>query len=165
VRPLSYRAVDLGGGTVLLEVEQELSLPRADLFPFFADAHNLERITPPWLRFSVLTRDIEMGEGATIDYRLRLHGIPLRWRSEITHWDPPRRFVDRQVAGPYARWEHVHALLERDGATLARDRVEYRLPGGHLGSLLGGRLAARDLARIFAFRREQLAGVAAELRR
>jgi ligand-binding SRPBCC domain-containing protein len=158
------RIVDLGGGSQLLEAAQWLPAAPDRLFAFFADAHNLERITPAWLRFGMLTPEpIDIQLGAEIDYRLRLHGVPLRWRSRIVLWQPPRRFADRQVSGPYARWVHLHALHPRRGGTLARDRVAFRLPGGTLGRALGGRLAERDLRRIFAFRAARLAELAAEL--
>lgn len=134
----------------------ELWLPRPVelVFPFFADARNLERITPPFLRFRVLTPEpIEMGVGTLIDYRLRVHGLPLRWRSEITAWDPPHRFVDEQRRGPYRKWHHEHTFEPRDGGTLAKDSVEYAVPGGALVDRL---FVRRDVERIFAHRRRVL---------
>jgi ligand-binding SRPBCC domain-containing protein len=99
----------------------------------------------------------EMGAGTVIDYRLRLHGIPLRWRSEITVWEPPRRFVDVQRRGPYRLWEHEHLFLPKDGGTLVQDRVRYAVPGGSLLAPLVDRLLVRpDLERIFAYRRQRL---------
>ena len=116
----------------MLVCEQRLSPPPRAVFPFFADAHNLERITPPWLRFRVLTpAPIAMGEGALIDYRLRLHGLPLRLADRITGWEPPHEFVDEQLRGPYRLWRHLpHVRADGDGGTIARDRVEYRIRGG-----------------------------------
>ena len=141
-------------------VETRLWLPRgrAEVFPFFADAYNLEDITPPWLGFSVLTpRPIEMRAGTLIDYRLRLHGIPLRWRTEIAVWEPPARFVDRQVSGPYERWEHEHRFRDVAGGVVMSDRVDYRIRGGQLADWLGDRaVARRDLRRIFEYRRDVL---------
>lgn len=141
-------------------VETRLWLPhgRAELFPFFADAHNLEAITPPWLRFAVLTpAPIEMRAGALIDYRLRLHGVPLRWRTEIAVWEPPTRFVDRQVAGPYETWEHEHRFRDVAGGVVMSDHVSYRIRGGRLADLVGDRaVARRDLRRIFEHRRNAL---------
>src|SRR5579871_2259342 len=99
----------------------ELWLPRdrPAVFSFFADAHNLETLTPPWLNFEVLTpRPIEMRAGAKIDYQLRVHGIPLRWQSEITAWQPPSQFVDAQRRGPYRQWIHTHTFEEKNGGTL-----------------------------------------------
>ena len=140
--------------TRLLETEVWLPQPLDAVFAFFADARNLVTLTPPWLKFSILTPPpIEMKTGALIDYRLRLRGIPIRWQSEITAWDPPRRFVDEQRRGPYRRWIHEHTFVERHGGTLARDRLQYSAPGGSLVNFL---FVARDLDRVFKFRTETL---------
>ena len=145
-----------------LVAEQRLPLGPAELFPFFADAHNLERITPPWLHFRVLTpAPIAMGEGALIRYRLRLHGLPVGWLTRIAAWDPPHGFVDEQLRGPYRLWHHRHTF-EPDGAggTIARDRVEYRIRGGAAVQALAQRaLVERDLRAIFDYRRRALADV------
>lgn len=136
--------------------EQEIWLPRPreEVFRFFSDARNLETLTPPWLRFRIATeRPIEMGVGTEIDYRLRIHGVPMRWRSSIDLWEPPHRFVDRQLRGPYRLWVHLHEFEERDGGTLCRDEVEYAVPGGELVDRL---FVRRDLERIFRFRAETL---------
>lgn len=130
----------------------ELWLPAApsDVFPFFADAFNLERITPPMLRFRVLTAPpIAMGVGTLLDYRVRLRGIPMRWQSEITAWEPPHRFVDEQRRGPYRLWVHEHTFAAHDGGTVARDNVRYAAPGGGLVQRL---LVEPDLRRIFEYR-------------
>jgi ligand-binding SRPBCC domain-containing protein len=142
----------------VLVAEQRLPLPPHEVFPFFADARNLERITPPFLGFRVLTPGaIAMGEGALIDYRLRLHGIPLRWRTRIAVWDPPHRFVDDQLRGPYRRWRHEHAFLPDGEGTVARDRVEYELRGpGRLTGVANHLLVARDLDRVFRYRADRL---------
>lgn len=144
-----------------LTSEVLLPRPRAEVFPFFADARNLERLTPPWLRFEVLTpTPIEMRRSAVIEYRLRLRGVPVRWRSEITVWEPPFRFVDEQRRGPYRLWIHEHRFEERAGRTLVRDRVRYAVPGGPLLEALVERLLVRpDLERVFAYRRAVLAGL------
>lgn len=137
----------------VLEREVSLPVPRARVFPFFADARNLERLTPPSLRFEILTPGaILMGPGAIIDYRLRLSGLPVRWRSVIEIWDPPFRFVDVQVRGPYALWRHAHTFDETPEGTLMRDRVEYALPFGPLGALAHRLIVARQLEAIFSFR-------------
>ncbi len=137
-----------------IETEVWLPKPLDIVFPFFADARNLATLTPPWLRFSVLTPGpIQLKPGALIDYRLHLHGIPIRWQSEITAWQPPHRFVDEQRRGPYRRWIHEHTFVEHNGGTLARDRVQYAVSGGSLVNYL---FVARDLQRVFAFRKETL---------
>jgi ligand-binding SRPBCC domain-containing protein len=137
-----------------LRVEVWLPQPPEQIFPFFADARNLQQLTPPWLSFEVLTPDpIVMREGALIDYKLRVRGIPLRWRTLIEAWQPPHRFVDRQVRGPYRLWHHEHAFEEHEGGTIARDRVLFRSPGGPLVHTL---FVNRDVARIFRYRQQQL---------
>ena len=140
--------------TFLFESEQCFGMPPAAVFPFFAEARNLEAITPPWLGFEVLTpAPIVMARGTLIDYRLRWRGIPLRWRTEITDWQPPHRFVDRQLRGPYRMWRHEHLFVEHDGGTRMSDRVEYAVPGGALANRL---IVARDVARIFSYRQRVL---------
>ena len=137
-------------------LHQELWLPkpRSELFPFFADARNLEVITPPWLRFEIASpTPIRMQPGTLIDYNLRVYGIPFRWRSEITVWEPPYRFVDEQRKGPYRRWIHEHRFEERDGGTLCVDHVRYAVLGGAVIERL---FVRRDIARIFSFRTEKL---------
>ncbi len=136
--------------------EQHLDHPVAAVFAFFAEARNLERITPPWLSFNVLTADpIEMRVGTLIDYRLRVHRVPLRWTSRIEEWEPGRAFVDRQLRGPYGLWHHRHTFEPDDtGGTLVRDHVEYALPFGRLGTLAHALFVRRDLERIFAYRHE-----------
>lgn len=137
---------------------RELRLPhsRPAVFDFFARAENLERITPPWLRFRLLTpRPIRLERGATIAYALRLHGIPVRWITEIEDWEPPVRFVDVQKKGPYRVWRHTHRFEETEGGTRMVDDVEYALPLGFLGRLFH-RLVERDISRIFDYRTEQV---------
>jgi ligand-binding SRPBCC domain-containing protein len=134
------------------EFHTELWLPRPPekIFPFFADAANLEALTPPWLRFRVVTATpIEMSVGALIDYRLRVHGVPIRWRTRITAWDPPHSFTDEQIRGPYRLWIHQHTFEPSRGGTLARDIVRFASPGGRLMHWL---LVRRDVKRIFDFR-------------
>ena len=134
----------------------ELWLPRRrdEVFPFFAEAGNLEIITPPWLHFEVLTpAPIEMRPGALIDYRIRVHGIPIRWRTEIAEWQPPHRFVDVQLRGPYTLWRHAHTFEERDGGTICGDHVRYRPRGG---ALIHWLFVRRDVDRIFEYRQRRL---------
>ena len=138
--------------------EQRLPAAPEEVFPFFADAANLEAITPPWLQFRIVTpRPIDMAVGALIDYRLRLHGVPVRWRTRIEEWVPGVRFVDRQLSGPYALWHHTHEFEPVTEGTLMRDTVRYALPLGPLGALAHLAIVRRDLARIFAFRHEAVA--------
>jgi ligand-binding SRPBCC domain-containing protein len=140
--------------THTLTAEVWLPERREEVFSFFADAFNLQAITPPWLNFAVLTPDpIVMRAGALIDYRLRVHGLPLRWQSEITVWDPPFRFVDEQRRGPYRRWVHTHAFEEKDGGTLCRDAVQYAVLGGRFINWL---IVRREVERIFAHRQESI---------
>ncbi len=140
----------------LLEREQVVAVPLERAFAFYADARNLERITPAWLRFRVTTPEpIEMREGALLSYRLVLHRIPVRWRTRIETWEPPDRFVDRQLKGPYALWHHTHELEARgERETVVRDRVRYRIGFGPLGTLANALLVRRDLERIFDYRAE-----------
>lgn len=143
----------------ILEREQRVALPIDQAFAFYGDARNLERITPPWLGFEVTTPEpIEMGVGTLIEYKLRLHGVPVRWRTRIEAWEPPRRFVDAQVRGPYTLWEHTHTFEEDGpGATIIRDRVRYSIPFGPLGELADRLLVRRDLKQIFDYRRDAVA--------
>lgn len=138
------------------EYRASVRLPRplSEVFPFFSDAYNLETLTPPWLKFEVLTpRPIEMAAGAIIDYRLKVRGLPMRWKSEITAWEPPYRFVDEQRRGPYSLWVHEHRFREEDGYTIAEDSIRYAVPGG---ALIHSLFVRRDVEKIFAFRRQKM---------
>jgi ligand-binding SRPBCC domain-containing protein len=131
-----------------------LPRPRAEVFPFFADAANLETITPPWVNFKILTPlPAAMRAGARIEYQIRIHGVPVRWQTDITLWEPPRQFRDEQRRGPYRQWIHTHEFAEQAGGTLCRDRVDYAVWGGHMINAL---FVRRDVARIFKYRRETL---------
>jgi len=133
-----------------LEATLWLAASREQVFEFFSDAFQLESLTPPLLQFSVVTPPpIHIAAGTRIDYRLRVHGVPLRWQSLIDVWDPPRRFVDVQTRGPYRLWRHEHSFEESGGGVLCRDVVDYAPWGGWLADKL---LVRRDLQRIFAFR-------------
>ena len=137
-----------------LEASQWLPHPREGVFEFFSDAFQLEALTPPWMHFSVLTpAPIHMESGVLIDYRLRVHGIPLRWQSCISSWEAPVRFVDVQTRGPYLRWNHQHVFEVVDGGTLCRDIVDYAVYGG---SLINALFVRPDLFKIFAYRQSKL---------
>lgn len=138
------------------EFTSQLWLPRQpnELFPFFGDAANLDKITPAWLHFQIVTSTpLQIQQGSLIDYRLRVRGIPLRWRTRINVWEPPRRFVDEQVRGPYRRWIHEHTFESENGGTLIRDRVTYAVP---LNFLLHRLFVRPDIEKIFGFRAETL---------
>jgi ligand-binding SRPBCC domain-containing protein len=138
----------------VLQSEQLLTRERGDVFEFFADAFNLEAITPPWLGFQVVTPGpIEMAPGTLIEYRLRLHGLRVDWLTRIEIWEPGRRFVDAQVRGPYRLWRHTHLFEDHPEGTLVRDRVSYEIPLGPLGELARRLFVRRDLDRIFEYRR------------
>lgn len=138
-------------------VETALPLPREEVFAFFANPENLQRITPPELGFRIVTPlPLVMRAGATIDYRLRLMGIPFGWTSAITVWEPPVRFVDEQVRGPYRSWIHVHEFIETAGGTTIRDTVTWSLPLTPIGDLAYP-IVRLQLGRIFAFRQKSVA--------
>jgi ligand-binding SRPBCC domain-containing protein len=137
-------------------LRKSLWLPqsRAKVFEFFSNPGNLDRLTPAWLSFAILTPATnQLKKGALLDYRLRIRGMPIRWQSEIAVWEPPYRFVDRQAKGPYSLWVHEHTFEERDNGTLVGDNVEYAVPGG---SIVQKFLVAPDLERIFNYRHKIL---------
>lgn len=139
----------------------KLPLPIDRVYAFFADAWNLERITPPELRFHITTpHPLHMSTGTLIDYRMHLFGIPLRWRTVISLWDPPHRFFDEQLEGPYAEWVHLHQFDEQGRQTTVRDTVEFRLPLWPLGEMTLP-LVAVQLHRIFSFRQLKTAAILA----
>ena len=142
-----------------LRREQLLDVGVEEAFAFFSRAENLEAITPPWLRFRVVTpAPIEMRAGTRIAYRLRLRGVPVRWLTRIEEWDPPHGFIDRQVKGPYALWHHTHSFEPAgEGRTLMHDVVRYRHRLGPLGGVAQRLVVERDLRRIFDFRRDTIA--------
>ncbi len=158
IPPMTQPNIRIGrsvnGSGFRLEAEQLLPQPLETVFEFFSDAYQLETLTPPWLHFSVLTpAPIPMKAGTLIDYRLRLHGIPMRWQSRIDVWEPPFRFVDLQTRGPYRCWYHEHQFESVAGGTLCRDIVDYAVPGC---SLVERWLVRPDILKIFTFRWNKL---------
>ena len=133
-----------------------LARPRPEVFAFLAEPANLVRLTPPGLRLRLLTPMPTLAAGAVLDFRLRWLGLPLRWRAYVREYDPPYRFVDVQVRGPWARWEHRHLFLEEGGGTWVEDRVTYRLPLGPLGRAVHAALVHRQLRALWAYRQRRL---------
>lgn len=140
----------------LLEREQWLPKGIDEVFAFFSRPENLQQITPPWLDFAMVEAPQELQVGSLIRYRLSWHGVPVRWTTEITKWNPPHGFVDRELKGPYAVWNHEHCFAEKDGGTTMRDRVTYALPLGWAGMIAHWALVRRDVQRIFDFRVESM---------
>ena len=134
--------------------------PRAEVFAFFSDALNLERITPAFLRFHILTPPpIAMHAGALIDYELRLYGVRFKWQTRIEAFEPPSFFIDTQVKGPYKLWHHRHEFEDAPGGTLMRDRLDYDLPFGPLGALAKVLFVGRSVERIFDHRNATIAEI------
>ena len=146
-----------GAGSGVLHARAILPHPRERVFPFFADAGNLARITPAEMGFEILSpRPVAMQAGVLIDYRIRVWGAPLRWRTIISRWEPPWEFTDEQLRGPYAQWIHRHRFTDTpDGGTLMEDEVRFKLPFGPLGAIAMP-LIRWQLRRIFEFRRRAI---------
>ena len=136
---------------------QWLPKPLDEAFAFFSRPENLQKITSPWLGFHLTHADKELHVGSVIEYKLRVRGVPIRWISEIAVWDPPHRFADNQVRGPYAVWYHEHTFIAEKGGTRMGDRVDYALPFGVIGELAHTLAVRRDVQKIFDFRQQRLA--------
>jgi hypothetical protein len=136
--------------------EQWVPRPLQEVFAFFSDARNLELLTPDWLKFHVLTMPNRIATGVHIQYRLKWHGIPLRWTTEITHWNPPSDFEDIQLSGPYRLWHHTHRFQDLNGGTQMTDVVEYELPFGFLGRIAHALQVRRNVEMIFDYRRDRI---------
>jgi hypothetical protein len=144
--------------------EQWIPQPLDAAFAFFSRPENLEKITPPWLGFHIVRAEDELHTGSLIEYKLRVRGLPMRWVSEITEWNPPHGFVDTQLRGPYALWHHEHSFAADNGGTRIRDHVRYALPFGVLGELMHKLMVRRDVESIFAYRQERLEELLGECR-
>jgi ligand-binding SRPBCC domain-containing protein len=142
--------------TYILEREQWLPRPIDQIFTFFSRPENLQIITPHWLDFRVMDAPQTLAAGSLIHYRLRWRFLPIRWTTEITQWEPPHRFVDRQLSGPYALWNHEHSFQSQRNGTTIRDRVHYALPLGPLGRFAHSLSVKRDVSTIFDFRAEAM---------
>lgn len=150
------------GRVWVITAVQTLPRPIAEVFPFFADAFNLEKLTPPFLNFRVLTpKPIDIRTGCIIDYTLRVHRVPLGWKTEILDWDPPRRFIDNQSRGPYTLWHHTHTFEPSpDGtSTVCTDTVRYRPKGWLLAPLINKLFVQKDVENIFRYRFEKLSEI------
>ena len=141
----------------VLERSQIVPVEIEEAFAFFADAWNLEAITPPWLRFRILEAPQMLGRGSLLTYRLRLFGLPIRWQTEIVDWRPPFEFTDVQIEGPYRRWKHTHRLQPVDGGTEIHDHLVYRLPYEPLAGFFAPITVERWLTEIFDYRARQTA--------
>jgi ligand-binding SRPBCC domain-containing protein len=143
--------------TFQFRTETIIDAPIHEVFSFFSKAENLERITPPWLKFRIITPPpIKMMSGTLIDYNLSLYGIPFRWQTEIETWEPPHRFVDRQLKGPYKSWIHEHIFIEAERGCIIKDHVTYSLYGGYLGSVINSLFVRRDIMKIFQYRKDSI---------
>jgi ligand-binding SRPBCC domain-containing protein len=143
--------------TYTLVREQVVPRKLEDVFSFFARAENLQSLTPNWLNFRILSVDPQlMLEGTRISYALRVHGISVRWTSEIVEWDPPHRFVDVQIRGPYKLWRHTHRFEAESEGTRITDEVLYALPFGVLGRIAHRLMVRSDIEKIFAYRQAQI---------
>ncbi len=141
----------------VLETSVWLARPLEEVFAFFSDAANLEKLTPDFLRFQILTEQpVDMKSGALIDYRIKVRGLPMRWRTRISVWEPPHRFVDEQLKGPYRMWIHEHTFRDVDGGTEVRDTVRYRAPGWIMEPLIHRLFVGPDIDRIFHYRHKIL---------
>lgn len=141
------------GRQQVFEIEQFIPKKPDEVFPFFSDAKNLEKITPPWLHFKILDQSTpQIKEGTIFNYQLRVRGFPVKWRSRIEDWQVNKQFVDTQLRGPYKLWHHTHLFEEIPGGTKMLDRVIYELPLGLIGDIFGGRLVRKDVKTIFDYR-------------
>ncbi len=139
------------------KTKQQIDKPIQDIFPFFSKVENLEILTPDWLNFKILTPlPIEIKTGTIIKYRIRLYGIPLYWKTKITLWDPPHRFIDEQIKGPYSVWIHEHRFEAKDGKTTMIDTVDYDIPGWIFKTVVHRIFVEKQVDSIFKFRQKKI---------
>ena len=140
------------------EIRRKQWVPHSleQVFQFFSSAENLEQLTPPFLRFRITSAPARLHAGAVIEYKLRVHGFPVRWLTTIERWDPPNSFVDVQTKGPYKLWHHAHCFWPESGGTWIDDSVRYSLPFGALGKLVCVLIVKRDVEQIFAYREQKV---------
>lgn len=142
-----------------LKRDQWVPRPLFDVFQFFSDAKNLEQLTPEWLKFQIVATPVSMQPGTRIHYRIKWHGLPIKWTTEILKWQPPHEFVDLQLSGPYKLWHHTHRFEEERGGTRISDEVQYALPLGPLGTIAHALWVKRDVERIFDYRQQKVSGM------
>ena len=143
---------------LIYECEQWVPKTIEEIFPFFAEAKNLEKITPPHLRFHIVGMNTEtINKGTLIDYKLQLYGVPFKWKTKISEFEPNKMFIDEQLKGPYSKWVHLHTFEQINGGTLLKDLVHYRIPMGALGKILLGRFIRKDIEKIFNYRKSVIA--------
>jgi len=132
-----------------------VAAPLDEVFDFFSDAANLEKLTPPWLHFRVVAQSTpQIQKGTLIDYQLKVHGLPLKWRTLIEDWNPKHQFIDTQLKGPYTLWHHTHTFEVKDNGVLMTDRVRYQVPLGRFGKMVAGSLVQKDIEKIFKYRKD-----------
>jgi ligand-binding SRPBCC domain-containing protein len=139
-----------------LDHEQWVPHPLHKVFQFFAAAENLEQLTPPFLSFQITRSPLRLEAGAQIEYKLRVHGFPIRWLTVIEQWDPPNLFVDVQAKGPYKLWHHMHRFRPENGGTWIEDHVRYSLPFGAVGGIVHSLMVRRDVNAIFRYREQKI---------
>lgn len=155
---LNQLRIERAGDGQRLTARQWVARPIDEVFDFFSQASNLQRLTPDFIGFEILTpQPIDMQVGTLIDYRIRVRGLSMRWRTRIAAWEPGVRFVDEQLKGPYRKWVHEHRFEPVDGGTLCHDTVDYRVPGWVLSPLVNRWMVEPDVRKIFAFRIARLA--------
>jgi ligand-binding SRPBCC domain-containing protein len=142
-----------------LHCELLVKRPLKETFAFFENPANLGRITPPWLSFNIVTKNVDMGEGAQFDYVIRWLCLPMKWRSLITKYAPPCEFVDEQLIGPYKTWHHRHTFEESHDGVVVGDHLEYSLPLGPLGAIAQAVMVKRQLESVFRYRQSALAKI------